>query len=150
MKPLIVLLISFSLALLSTKLLLNNFEIALSARIAMAIMLVFTAIAHFAFTGGMEMMIPDFIPFKKAMVYFTGFIEICASIGLLIVHLKILTAWLLIVFFILLIPANIKAAVRHIDYQKGTFDGNGVTYLWFRIPLQILFILWTYLAAIKF
>jgi hypothetical protein len=30
------------------------------------------------------------------------------------------------------------------DYQKGTRDGSGTNYLWFRIPLQIVFILWVY------
>jgi hypothetical protein len=55
----------------------------------------------------------------------------------------------LMVFFILLMPGNIKAAIYHIDYQKGTFDGNGPTYLWFRIPLQLLFIVWTYICSIR-
>jgi uncharacterized membrane protein len=50
----------------------------------------------------------------------------------------------------LLLPANIKAAKEHIDYQKGNFEGSGLKYLWFRMPLQILFILWIYLSAIKF
>ena len=150
MKPLIVLLISFAIALLAIKLITGQFDLALSARIAMAVMLVFTAIAHFAFTKGMIMMIPDLIPFKKGMVYFTGVIEIAAAAGLLIPGLQVLTGWLLILFFLLLLPANINAAIRHIDYQKGTFEGPGAKYLWFRVPLQILFILWTYFAAIRF
>ena len=150
MKPLIVLLISFAIALLAIKLITGQFDFALSARIAMAVMLVFTAIAHFAFTKGMIMMIPDLIPFKKGMVYFTGVIEIAAAAGLLIPDLQVLTGWLLILFFLLLLPANINAAIRHIDYQKGSFEGPGAKYLWFRVPLQILFILWTYFAAVRF
>ena len=150
MKPLIVLLVSFVIALIVTRLIIGDFNIALSGRIAMALMLAFTAIGHFAFTKGMVMMIPDFIPFKKALVYFTGVIELISEAGLLISSYQVLTAWLLIVFFIVLLPANINAAIRHIDYQKGTFTGSGLTYLWFRIPLQILFILWTYFSAIRF
>jgi uncharacterized membrane protein len=150
MKPLIVLLVSFVIALIVTRLIVGDFNVALSGRIAMASMLAFTAIGHFAFTKGMVMMIPDFIPFKKALVYFTGVIEILAAAGLLIYSYQVLTAWLLIVFFIVLLPANINAAIRHIDYQKGTLTGSGLTYLWFRVPLQILFILWTYFSAIRF
>ena len=150
MKPLIVLLLSFAIVLVVTKVASNNFNVALSGRIAMSIMLVFTSMAHFAFTKGMEMMIPPFIPYKKAMVYLTGIIEISAAIGLLIASIRTLTAWLLILFFILLLPANIYAAIKHVDYQKGTLDGNGVNYLWFRVPLQILFIAWTYFFAIRF
>ncbi|WP_268849366.1 DoxX family protein [Flavobacterium aestivum] len=149
MKPLIILLSVFAISLLVTKIFLDNYEFALSGRIAMSVMLVFTAIAHFAFTKGMTMMIPDFIPYKTETVYLTGIIEIAAAIGLFISSFRVITAWLLIVFFILLLPANIYAAIKHIDYQKGTFNGNGLAYLWFRIPLQILFIFWTYLSTIK-
>ncbi|SFC83562.1 Uncharacterized membrane protein [Parapedobacter composti] len=147
--PLIVLLSVFTVSLLTTKFVRGNFGFALSGRIAMSAMLLFTAIAHFAFTKGMSMMLPDLIPYKTEVVYLTGFIEIGAAIGLFIPNFRVLTAWLLIAFFILILPANIYAAIKHIDYQKGTFDGNGLIYLWFRVPLQILFIVWTYLSAIK-
>lgn len=149
MKPLIVLLSVFAISLLTTKFVRGNLELALSGRIAMSAMLVFTAIAHFAFTKGMAMMLPDFIPFKTGIVYLTGIIEIAAAIGLFIPNFRVITAWLLIAFFILILPANIFAAIKHIDYQKGTFDGNGLTYLWFRVPLQILFIIWVYVSSIK-
>ena len=149
MKPLIVLITVFTISLITTKLIRGNLLIALSGRIAMSVMLVFTAVAHFAFTKGMSMMVPDFIPYKTEIIYFTGIIEIAAAIGLLIPNVRIITAWLLIAFFILILPANIYAAMKQIDYQHGTFDGNGLTYLWLRVPLQILFIVWTYLSAIK-
>lgn len=149
MKPLIVLLGVFIISLFSTRIFHGNYEVALSGRIAMSAMLVFTAIAHFAFTKGMAMMLPAFIPYKGETVYLTGVIEIAAAIGLLIPKASIATGWLLILFLILLLPANIYAAIKQVDYQKGTFDGNGVTYLWFRIPLQIFFIVWTYISAIK-
>ena len=150
MKPLLVLLGAFIVSLLVIKLFTKTFDYPLSGRIAMAVMLVFTAIAHFAFTKGMAMMLPDFIPFKTGVIYLTGVIEIIAAVGLLIPGYKVWTGWALILFFILLLPGNIKAAIDHIDYQKGTFNGNGPGYLWFRIPLQILFIVWTYFSAIRF
>lgn len=149
MKPLIVLLSTFVISVVAIKLSTDQYDIAFAAIIAMSAMLLFTSIAHFAFTKGMTMMIPSFIPFKKEFVYFTGIIEIAAALGLLIPNFRLLTAWLLILFFTLLLPANINAAIRHIDYQKGTFEGAGTKYLWFRVPLQILFILWVYFAAIK-
>jgi uncharacterized membrane protein len=150
MKPLIVLLVTFVIALVVTKIANGYCKTALSARIAMSVMLLFTASAHFAFTKGMAMMVPSFIPYKTEIIYATGIIEIIAAIGLLIPNFKETAGWLLILFFVLLLPANINAAIKHIDYQKGTLEGNGVNYLWFRIPLQILFILWTYLCSIRF
>lgn len=150
MKPLVVLLAAFFVVVFAIKFIYGGYDIALSARIAMAIMLVFTAIGHFAFTEGMMMMVPSFIPFKKEMVYLTGFIEIAAAVGLLVPSLRIVTGWLLILFFLLLLPANIKAALEQVDYQKATLNGPGLSYLWFRIPLQVLFIVWVYISAIKF
>ena len=114
----------------------------------MAAMLMFTAVAHFVFTKGMVMMLPEFVPYKTGIVYLTGIIEIAAAIGLLIPNSSVLAAWLLIMFFILLLPANIYASIKRIDYQKGTFSGNGLVYLWFRVPLQILFIVWVYMSSI--
>ena len=115
----------------------------------MSIMLLFTSIGHFVYTQGMAMMMPGFIPYKTQLVYFTGVIEIFAAIGLHIQSIRVLTAWLLILFFVFLLPANINAAIKHVDYQKGTFGGSGPNYLWFRVPLQILFIVWTYFSSIK-
>lgn len=150
MKPLIVLFVTFVIAVYIIKQIQKKYDIPFSARIAMSCMLLFTSIGHFIYTKGMVMMMPDFIPYKIEMVYFTGIIEIAAAIGLLIPKLRVLTAWLLIAFFILLLPANINAAIKNIDYQTGTFEGDGVGYLWFRIPLQILFIVWIYISSIKF
>jgi uncharacterized membrane protein len=149
MKPLLVLLITFAVSLFVLRIMKGDYQFAFSARIAMAVMLVFTAIGHVALTQGMSMMLPDFVPFKTEVVYLTGVIEIAAAIGLFIPSLRVTVGWLLIMFFLLVLPANIYAAWKHVDYQKGTFEGQGLTYLWFRVPLQILFIIWTYFAAVK-
>lgn len=143
MKVLIVLLATFGIGLIVTKLT-GDYNVNLSARIAMAVMMAFTALGHFKFTQGMAMMLPAFIPYKKQVVYITGVMEIAAAVGLLIPAMCTLTAWCLIVFFIVLTPANIHAAMKHLDMEKATFDGPGPAYLWFRIPLQLLFIGWVY------
>ena len=148
MKPLIVLVVVFAVALLVTYLLGEQANWQLAGRIAMSVMLVFTAIAHFAFTKGMEMMIPAFIPFKREFVYVTGIIEILAAIGLLIPGISVITGWLLIVFFLFLLPANIYAAINEVNYQQGDKSGPGRKYLWFRVPLQLFFMAWVYFSAV--
>jgi len=138
----------FVVSLGATRIIGGETDYSLSGKIAMAVMLLLTASGHFMFANGMTAMIPGFIPFKKELVLGTGIIEIAAAIGLLISKLQHLAAWLLIVFFILILPANINAAIKRIDYQKGTLDGPGLNYLWFRVPLQLFFIAWTYFFAI--
>ncbi|SFR64154.1 DoxX family protein [Maribacter stanieri] len=149
MKPLIVLLLSFTISIFLIKIIKKEYDFALSARIAMSIMLLFTAIGHFAFTKGMSMMIPKIIPFKESIIYLSGILEILLALGLIIPKFQIVSGWALIVFLLLMLPANIYASLNHVNYQKGTFDGNGLIYLWFRIPLQFLFIIWAYISAIR-
>src|SRR5262245_54085911 len=115
MKPLIVLIVVFVLSLACTRIFSGEINYRLSGRIAMSAMLLFTAIGHFKFTDGMSKMIPKFIPAKKQIVLATGVLEILAAIGLLLPSLYKITGWLLIEFFILILPANIYAAIKRID-----------------------------------
>lgn len=149
MKPLVVLVSVFLISIFAIRLITQKYDPYLSARIGMCAMLFFTAIGHFVFTKGMVLMMPPVVPLKTEIVYFTGFLEILLGICLLIPGLHTYTGWVLIVFFMLLLPANIYASVKHVDYQKASFDGNGLDYLWFRIPLQFLFIVWTYFSAVR-
>ena len=144
MKPFFVLLIVFLLALVVVKITNGWWNYIFAGNLAMSLMLVFTSIGHFAFPKGMSMMMPGYIPFKKELVYATGLIEIAAATGLLIPSIRHLTAILLIVFFICVLPANIYAAINKVNYQKATYGGPGPTYLWFRVPLQVLFIAWVW------
>jgi uncharacterized membrane protein len=148
MKPLIILLSAFVLSFLAILIFSAKFNFPLSGRIAMCVMLISTGLAHFVYTNGMMMMLPGFIPFRKALVYITGIMEIAAAVALLVPSLQFATAVFLLLFFIVLLPANIYAAYNHIDYEKATLNGEGLNYLWFRVPLQVLFIVWVYLSAI--
>jgi uncharacterized membrane protein len=149
METEITLLGTFFISLIVLRIRYKEYKFALSGRIAMSAMLVLTAMGHFLFTKGMAMMLSDFIPFKIGIVYFTGILELAVAVGLLIPKIRVITAWLLIVFFVLLLPANIYAAMHHVNLQTATLDGKGPDYLWFRVPLQLAFIGWVYLSAIR-
>ncbi|WP_212748287.1 DoxX family protein [Dyadobacter sediminis] len=111
-------------------------------------MLCFTAIGHFKFSKGMQLMIPKIFPYRKALVLITGMMEIVAGIALLFPSLRYVTGIFLIVFFLLILPANIHAAIRKVDYQKNSFNGKGLGYLWFRVPFQIFLILWVWYFSV--
>ena len=145
----ITLLSVFVLSLFITKLIRKEYKFALSARIAMSAMLMLTAMGHFMFTKGMTMMMPAFIPLKTELVYFTGFVEIAAAIGLQLPKFRVLTGWMLIVFFIFILPVNIYAAIHQVDMETATFNGDGLHYLWYRVPLQLFFIGWVYLSSVN-
>lgn len=149
MKPLIVLIVAFFISCIIFKIAARPIDFQLAGRIAMASMLIFTAIGHFAFSKGMSAMLPDFVPYKTQMVFATGILEVAFGIGLLFPKYHLVTGVMIIAFFILVLPANIRASILNINYQTGELNGHGLSYLWFRIPLQLFFIAWVYLSAVR-
>ncbi|MBO9618551.1 MAG: DoxX family protein [Niabella sp.] len=146
MKPFLILIITFILSLAAYKIFTGAGNTAAAGCIAMAVMLLFTGIAHFVKPKEMEHMLPPVIPARIFLILVTGVFEIAAAIGLLIPQTRMLTGWSLIVFFLLILPANIYAAVA--PKTKTNFTGQGLNYLWFRIPLQLFFIIWVYIFAV--
>ncbi|WP_114938284.1 DoxX family protein [Mucilaginibacter endophyticus] len=142
MKVLLVLIISFVLSTVISRLFIDDWNIMLSGNIAMMLMLWFASLGHFMFTKGMVMMMPAFIPFKVALVYLTGIMEIILGPLLVVNATRHIAGIILLVMFVVMMPANINAAIKHVNFEKATYDGSGTGYLWFRIPLQLLFISW--------
>jgi uncharacterized membrane protein len=108
-----------------------------STRFGLAVMLFFTASAHFtSMRKDLVRMVPRSVPHPETMVYFTGVCEILGAIGLLLPPLQKVAAVALILLLIALLPANIHAARTGV-----TLRGKPATSLWLRIPMQVLFIL---------
>ena len=149
MKPLFLLIAVFALSLTGFKIFSQHVDYKMSGKIALASMLLFTASGHFLYTKGMSMMLPDGIPFRTAWIYLTAGIEIAAAAAIFIPRLHKLTGLLLILFFVLVLPANMYAATKHLDYETATWTGKGVSYLWFRVPFQLLLMAWTYFFVVK-
>ncbi len=107
-----------------------------ATRLGLAVMLVFTAAAHFnSMRADLIRMVPPSVPNPEFMVTFTGVCEILGAIGLLHPRTRRLAAVALIVFLLAVLPANIHAA------QAGvTIGGADATPLIPRIALQLLFI----------
>jgi uncharacterized membrane protein len=149
MKPLILLIAVFAIAAVIAQFSTGNWNLVFSGNLAMCIMLFLTAFGHFKFTKGMTMMLPGLIPFKTQLVYFTGIAEIVLGLALTFPSLRYGAGIILIVIFILLLPANIYAAFKHINYETAAYNGKGLGYLWIRIPMQVLFILWVLYFSVK-
>lgn len=149
MKLLIILFVTFILALFGTKLFQGSWNFLFSGNLGMAVFIMFTGFSHFKFQKGMVMMIPDFIPAKMFWVYFTGVIEIVAGIGLMIPSIREVTAVLLIVFYILIFAANINSSKKRVNLFRADYTGPGINYLFKeRIPMQIILIFWTWYFGI--
>ena len=115
-----------------------------ATRYALATMLLFTASAHFTkMKHDLVRMMPGWIPQPLALIYFTGLCEIAGAIGLLLPGVRQAAGLALIVFFIVVFPANVKAA------RTGVGLGNKrPTPLWLRASMQVLFIALTWWSAL--
>ncbi|MFE9466680.1 hypothetical protein ACFYNW_23950 [Streptomyces virginiae] len=119
----------------------------------LAVMLVFTAGAHFVPSAlgpmpghhDLAAMVPPFVPFPRLAVYATGVLELLGAAGLIRETTRPTAGLGLAALFVLMLPANIHAAVEQIP-----LNGETATPLWFRIPEQVVFIgvaLWAYVPA---
>jgi uncharacterized membrane protein len=107
-----------------------------STRVGVAVMLCFTAAAHFnSMRGDLVRMVPPGVPNPELMVTLTGICEVLGGIGLLVPRTRPVAAALLIVLLIAVLPANIHAA-----REALTVGGAAATPLWPRVALQLLFI----------
>lgn len=147
MIPLIILIATFGVFFVVNKFLLGErFSVSFIGRFALSIMLLATGIAHFTSTESMVQMMPEFMPLKKEIVYFTGVCELLAVVGLLWDKTSRLTAVMLIIFFLAILPANILGSLKEVRFGGMEY---GAMYLFFRIPLQILFIFWAYYFGLR-
>ena len=146
MSPLIILISSFCLIWLLNKYVFKSFlTVSLMGSVALAIMLLFTGSSHFFKTQEMVQMMPEFLPYKIQLVYFTGHMEMAFAVGLLFPRYAKWTSIALILFFLAILPANIIGSFKRV--HLGGME-NGPGYLYFRIPLQLLFMGWAYYFGI--
>jgi uncharacterized membrane protein len=107
-----------------------------SAPYALAVMFVFTALAHFSkMKYDMEQMIPAIFPKRMLLVYITGVLEFVGAVALLLPKFRALAGLCLIVLLVGMFTANVNAALKGMR-----LGGKPVTPLWIRTPMQILFI----------
>ena len=133
MAPLIALLATYVIARLVLR---GRRDRSLPGRLALSVMLVVTGISHFTMTEALADMVPPGVPAPASLVYATGVAELVFAL-LLLVRPTPALGWALVVFFLALLPANVYAAVERVG-----LGGHGPAYLWFRVPLQLLFIGW--------
>ena len=109
---------------------------AVATRVGLAVMLLFTASAHFTkMKADLARMVPPALPRPELLVAVTGVLEIAGAVGLLIPSTASLAAYALMALLIAMLPANVNAAKAGV-----TLRGRPATPLLLRIPLQIVWI----------
>ncbi len=107
-----------------------------ATRAGLAMMFIFTGLAHFTSTRqDLVRMVPPQFPKPALLVTLTGLAELAGALGLLVPPVTRPAAYALIALLIAMFPANIHAArTGHV------IAGRPHTRLLFRMPLQVLWI----------
>ena len=80
------------------------------------------------------------LPHPKLWLHATGFLLIGAGVGLVFSATQVFSAWILLLLFIVMFPANLTCVVCERP-KKLVYRGSTVAAL-ISLPLQITFVLW--------
>ena len=112
----------------------------------LGISFLFFSIGHFVKTEGMVEMLPSWIPFRLAIVYLTGILELLIGLAIIYPKYQATAAKFAILVFIVFFPANIYAALNGVGLGGHQW---GAVYLFIRAPLQAVLIMWAYFLCVK-
>ena len=110
--------------------------------LALSLFFINVGVDHFINPDFYLNIMPDYLPFHAEAVYLSGFFEILGGIVVLIPKLRALARWGLISLLIAVFPANIYMAMN-----PNLFPEFSLALLYFRLPLQFLFIFWVLKAT---
>jgi len=103
----------------------------------LTVAMVAVGITHFTQPESFIAIVPEVLPFKRALVYVSGVAEIAGGLGLILPATRRMAAWGLIALYLAVFPANINMAINHLP-----LNGRPVEpwMLWARLPIQFLLI----------
>jgi uncharacterized membrane protein len=119
-------------------------SLAASAAIGLAMVFAFTGMGHFVKSEGMVDMLPPWFPMRHLAVLASGIFEWALAVALLVPRSRRMAALTATAFLIALLPINIWAAINRTGLGGHQW---GPVYLWIRVPLQGLLIMWAILAS---
>ncbi|MDI6402460.1 DoxX family protein [Balneolaceae bacterium ANBcel3] len=102
-------------------------------RFLLAVILMVAGITHFVVPDAFILSVPS--PFEHALfwIYVTGAAEVLAAIGLLIPRLRRLTAWILVLYFIALLPVHVEALLVDEAFFGFSDDGFMIARILFQL-----------------
>ena len=114
--------------------------------LGLAVGYLFFAFGHFALTDGMIEMLPQFVPFRRELVWVTGVWEMLVAVGLLVPGTRRWAGIACIATLVAFFPANVYAAFSFTGVGDHT---TGPGYLLIRTPLQVFLIAWTWFFILR-
>ncbi len=111
----------------------------LITKIIFGVLFVVAGANHYIDSKFYESIVPPYLPWPYAVVVISGIAEIVLGVGLLIPKFSPYSAWGLILLLIAVSPANI-----HMATHPELYPTIAPVFLWLRLPLQAVLVLWAY------
>ena len=112
-------------------------------RVLMGALYFVAGVGHFVATRVYEPIMPDYIPAHHGLVLFTGGLEICGAVGLLVPQTRRFSAYGIAAMLVVYFTVHIWMIQHHADRYRSI----PLWALWVRIPLQFVLIGWALLYA---
>lgn len=113
-------------------------------RYLIAFSFIAAGLLHFLNTRMYMQIMPDYIPWHKAMVWISGLAEVAGGLGILFPATRLPAVYGLLLLLLAVFPANIDMAVK--SYRKAGLS----PYTWLlllRLPLQFVLMYWVWWAG---
>lgn len=108
-------------------------------KIIFGVLFVAAGANHFIDPKFYESIVPPYLPWPQTLVIISGVVEVVLGVALLIPKLSRTTAWGVIALLFAVFPANI-----HMAMNPELYPTIPAVFLWLRLPLQGLLVLWAY------
>jgi uncharacterized membrane protein len=108
----------------------------------LAIAFIASGINHFVNPGFFIAIMPAYLPAHAELVALSGVFEILGGLGVLVPRTRSLAGWGLVALLVAVFPANL-----HIALNPELFPDVAPAGLYFRLPIQFVFIAWSYWAT---
>ena len=116
------------------------------ALVLLAFFFIGAGVGHFTMTDFFVSIVPSYLPAPLLLVYVSGICEIAGGIGVLLPATRRAAGLGLMALLIAVFPANLFMAMN-----PDQFVAQGVPYwsLYARLPFQLVFLGWTWWAALS-
>lgn len=118
----------------------DQHESAVALKSLFAALFLVSGVLHFVKPAFYLKIMPPWMPFHRAAVFWSGVAEIVLGVALLIPETSSWAAWGLIALLVAVFPANIQMLINEWKTASLLYRGG----LIIRLPLQGLLIYWAY------
>jgi len=109
--------------------------------VALGLFMVFAGVTHLQKPVFYLPFVPEFLPFRDAIVMVSGLLEIALGIAVLLPRYRYLSALSILALMVLFLPVHIADLFR----AAPAIGSHDVALI--RLPVQFVFILWAWVAS---